>query len=285
MINAEGTVGQQVMEQVDIDKLVQRCLELLENSNLQNNEYSSCRSFNCYDQVFIGIAGTPGSGKSYLAEQVRDRINERNPNGDKDSQEAVVIPMDGYHLSRAQLKELADKKTVFTSDQFTDDGSITSKILSYDELMARRGSAFTFCPSSFIKDLRKVKDAGEGSFPVYDRSKHDPVPNGVSVKKANKVVLVEGLYLLALDDPEWEGLDELWDDKWFVDVSMEETKRRLINRHLKSWDADKTKIWGGTGREAAARKAEENDLKNARCITKNSKHHAKLIIVNENIPE
>jgi hypothetical protein len=65
---------------------------------------------------------------------------------------------------------------------------------------------------------------------------------------------------------------------------MEETKRRLVQRHLKHWTKAKTEQWGGDGPDAAAAKAQANDLKNAACIQKHSQHNANLIIKNEVIP-
>ena len=280
-MNSNRSHAPVIMERVDIDALVERCLNLLKHSSAGDHDASNCRSFNCYKQVFVGIAGTPGSGKSYIAKQVRDAINQQNPNGDPASAECVVIPMDGYHLTRQQLKEMANRGDKVKSDQFSD-GEL-EKQLNYEQLMARRGASFTYCPSRFIADLRKCKEKGGGSVPMYDREKHDPISNSVHVTKSNKIVLIEGLYLLCLDDEDWKPLDELWDDKWYVAVYEEETKRRLIDRHLETWNERKTQQWGGNDREAAARKAEANDLKNARCIETNSKHNANLIVNNEKV--
>lgn len=47
-------------------------------------------------QLFIGIGGGPGSGKSTTAEAVRDLVNQLL--GDEHA--AVVLPMDGFHYSR-----------------------------------------------------------------------------------------------------------------------------------------------------------------------------------------
>lgn len=215
---------------------------------------------------------------------MRDRINKINPGCDSTKEEAVVVSMDGYHLPREALKELAEKETVFESDQFGEaNGEVEKHQLSYDQLLARRGAAFTYCPSSFIKDLKAAKENGEGSFPVYNRSKHDPVNDGVRINHHHKIIFVEGLYLLCTDDPDWEELEALWDDKWYIDVSLEETKRRLVERHLKNWDEQKTKTFGGSGEEAAAKKAESNDMLNAKCIKAHSKEHASLIIRNEDV--
>ena len=223
--------------------------------------------------------------KSHIAEAVRDHINEISQSFAADGKEvSVVIPMDGYHLERKELKKLAEDDTVFESDQFGEDNEeVEKRKLTYEQLLARRGAPFTYCPSKFIDDLKKAKKSGEGSFPVYNRSKHDPVKNGVQIKKHHKLIFVEGLYLLCTDDPDWQELHDILDDKWYIEVSLEETKRRLVERHLKSWNDQKTKMYGGNGPKAAAKKAETNDMINARCIKRHSKEHADLIIRNEEV--
>lgn len=268
-----------VMDKVDVDQLADRCLQLLERSNAGDHSASNCSGFNCYKQVFVGIAGGPGSGKSYIAEQVCKTINERNSNGNIQLAECVVLPMDGYHLTRAQMKEMAEQKQEVNSD--TDEDSI----MTYNQLMARRGAPFTFDPASLIRDLKQCKEQGHGSFPVYDRDQHDPIPDAVQMTQENKIILVEGLYLLCLDDPNWKPLGDLWDDQWYVEVSEEETERRLVKRHLQTWDEQKTKEWGGSDEAAARRKARHNDLRNARCIAKHSRHYANFIVSNEDIPK
>jgi len=213
-------------------------------------------------KTFVFSSNQPDArfcSKSHIAEAVRDRINEINPSFNKGEEEAVMIPMDGYHIPRKGLKQMADEGTVVASDQFdTDNDDVEERQLSYDQYLARRGAAFTFCPSKFIQDLKAAKQKGEGSFPIYIRSQHDPVPNGVHISQHNKIILVEGLYLLCTDDPEWQELEDLWDDKWYIDVSLEETKRRLVERHLKNWDDEKTRRYGGDDKAAAAKKAESS---------------------------
>ena len=51
-----------VMHPVDVDSLAERCLRLLKESESGNHTVSRCKEFNQFNQVFIGIAGTPGSG-------------------------------------------------------------------------------------------------------------------------------------------------------------------------------------------------------------------------------
>jgi len=74
----------EIMESTYND-LSQRILQRLEqDKTLQNG------------QLFIGIGGGPGSGKSTTAEAVRDKLNDSL----QDENAAVVLPMDGFHYSR-----------------------------------------------------------------------------------------------------------------------------------------------------------------------------------------
>lgn len=54
-------------------------------------------------RVLVGLCGTPGSGKSQLARHVVERIN-----GILGNRIAVVVGMDGWHLTRAQLAQMPD---------------------------------------------------------------------------------------------------------------------------------------------------------------------------------
>ena len=52
------------------------------------------------NQLFVGIAGGPGSGKSTLSAAVAKLVNERMQTamqGEEEASAAVVVPMDGYH--------------------------------------------------------------------------------------------------------------------------------------------------------------------------------------------
>jgi pantothenate kinase len=254
----------ETMDKLDFSGLVERCWALLKKKQRESDHAARLSG---RDQVFIGVAGTPGSGKSFVAERVRDIINKDHPDL------ALVIPMDGYHYSKKKLRELAKNGDLFHKDQQE------KQTMTYEQLMARRGAPWTFCPASLIKDLKEAISKGEGSFPVYDREKHDPVSDGAFLTKKNWIIFVEGNYLLCIDDPDWKPLDEIWDDKWYVDVSLENARERLVKRHLKNWNEEKILQWG-EGRKGAEAKTDTNDMKNAQCIRKRSVPHANLIIDN-----
>jgi pantothenate kinase len=176
-------------------------------------------------QYWICLAGGPGAGKSTLSAAVVKRLNELSGSPDY----SVVLPMDGFHYSRAELKRISEQP-----------GSP-----SFDELLARRGSPWTFDASGVCaallkaRTLRSGRHSAEslfklkswyaainldwnnqlhetiGSLPTYSRAISDPVPGGVELLEVHKVVIVEGNYMLNYDDPLWSPLRDLFDEKVF----------------------------------------------------------------------
>jgi pantothenate kinase len=59
-------------------------------------------------RIMVGIAGTPGAGKSTLAMQSTTALNVRHGMGT-----ALALGMDGFHLSKAQLRQLPNPDEAF----------------------------------------------------------------------------------------------------------------------------------------------------------------------------
>lgn len=117
---------------------------------------------------WVCIAGGPGSGKSTLCEAVAALVNEA---AGKDR--AVVLPMDGFHYSRAELRELDPPDAA--------------------SFLPRRGAPWTFDAKACYDCLAAAKKMGEATLPTYSRVKSDPVPGGVSLLPSHDIVLVEGV--------------------------------------------------------------------------------------------
>ena len=213
-------------------------------------------------QYWIAIAGGPGSGKSTLAEALNAKINER-----VGKEVSCVIPMDGFHYYRSELQAM---------------GEDVNNDYSYDDLLKRRGSPWTFNSKKLVEDLARVKSVGAGSLPIYSRKLSDPVPDGVELKKYHKIVLIEGNYLLNYKDRDWSPLEPMFEEKWYLKCeSLEVQRERLINRHLETWSDAKTRQFGA-GRDGAALKADSNDMKNVATIEENSLQFADRIIISIN---
>ena len=62
-----------------------------------------------------------------------------------------------------------------------------------------------------------------------------------------------------------------------AELVVEQQRERLILRHLETWSEEKTKMFG-SGREGAGRKADTNDVINARMVCEISRSRADRII-------
>jgi len=96
------------------DQLASTLLQRITNTNTPDNQY------------WVGIAGPPGAGKSTLSAAVSQRLNEL-----AQTEVSIVLPMDGYHYTRAQLRAMGEADGA----QYT-----------YEQLLARRGAPWTFDP-------------------------------------------------------------------------------------------------------------------------------------------
>jgi pantothenate kinase len=228
-----------------VDRLISRYERQSAANELQNH------------QLFVGIAGGPGSGKSTLAQKVAERINQR--------MKAVVLPMDGFHYSRAELQAIAAS----TDNDYT-----------YESLIARRGAPWTFDAEECIDKFTEARVNGKASLPIYSRVKSDPVVDGVSLTEETKIVLLEGNYLLSWRDTRWKPLqtNKVFDETWFISCKSRSDQRgRLVKRHLETWSEEKTKMWG-QGEEGAGAKADANDMLNLVWIEEMSTGFADLTI-------
>ncbi|KAL0052381.1 hypothetical protein WJX82_001231 [Trebouxia sp. C0006] len=159
-------------------------------------------------KYMVGIAGVPGSGKSTTAREVCAKINTMRPRLDR-HHVAVVVGMDGYHYTRQQL------------DQFPDP----------DEAHARRGAYWTFDGAAFVEKMHELRAKGEATLPSFDHGVGDPVPDGVTVIPQNKIILVEGNYLL-LDIPPWSKLTKVFNETWYIDCDIDTAMERVLQRQI-----------------------------------------------------
>jgi len=194
---------------------------------------------------WVCIAGGPGSGKSTLAAAVAELVNAESPS---EEEICCVLPMDGFHYSRAELRRLDPPDAA--------------------SWLPRRGSPWTFDAEACYVQFAAAKAAGEASLPSYSRVASDPVDDAVQLRRYHKIVLVEGNYLLgaAGEEDRWAPLNTLWDERWFIRCANSAAqRRRLILRHLETWNNAKSAQWG-PGEEGAAARADANDVLNMELI-------------------
>ena len=167
----------------------------------------------------LGIAGVPGAGKSTLAEAVASALG------------TVVVAMDGYHLSNAELHRLGRHE--------------------------RKGAPDTFDAAGYIAVLRELRaNAGVVRAPMFDRSIEEPVQDAITVPRDASLVITEGNYLL-LDVEPWTQIRPLLEEIWFVEVDEAARIERLVARHVR---------FGRSPAEARERVTTGSDAANARVI-------------------
>jgi pantothenate kinase len=151
-------------------------------------------------RAILGIAGSPGAGKSTLAERL---VRELNGSGDP---WVAHVPMDGFHLADAELDRLGRRD--------------------------RKGAPDTFDAAGYAALLRRLRVETDDVVyaPGFERVLEQPVAGAIPVPPAARLVVTEGNYLL-LETGAWARVRPELDDVWFCELPEPERLRRLIARH------------------------------------------------------
>ncbi|MDH6181198.1 pantothenate kinase [Microbacteriaceae bacterium SG_E_30_P1] len=150
-------------------------------------------------RVTVGIAGSPGSGKTTLASALTSLLGAS----------AAHLPMDGFHLANATLDRLGRRD--------------------------RKGAIDTFDGWGFVALLERVRhETGNPIFaPSFERTVDEPVAGEIMIPPEAEIVVVEGNYLLVPEHP-WLRGREAMDEAWFCSTDERERERRLVERHIRS---------------------------------------------------
>lgn len=150
-------------------------------------------------RVILGIAGSPGSGKTTLA---RDLVATLAARGIA----AAYLPMDGFHLSNATLDRLASR--------------------------GRKGAIDTFDGWGFVALLQRILTEREHPVfaPGFERTVDEPIAGDIAIEPDARIVVVEGNYLLVDQEP-WAQIRPLLAEAWFCSASNDERMSRLVARH------------------------------------------------------
>jgi pantothenate kinase len=121
--------------------------------------------------------------------------------------DAVLVPMDGFHLADAELDRLGRRD--------------------------RKGAPDTFDAAGYVALLRRLREAGPDTVyaPHFDRGLEAAVAGSIAVPQHTPLVVTEGNYLL-LDDEPWRQVRPLLHEAWFVAVDPALRVERLIARHV-----------------------------------------------------
>jgi pantothenate kinase len=176
----------------------------------------------------LGITGAPAAGKSTLAATLAQAL----------APDAVLVPMDGFHLAASELHRLGRHE--------------------------RKGAPDTFDAAGYVALLHRLRANADDVVyaPEFRREIEEPIAGAIAVPREVPLVITEGNYLLL-----WPQARTLLDEVWFVEVDEHARLERLIARHM---------AYGRTRAEAEGR-AYGSDQHNAELIAA-SRDGADLIV-------
>ncbi|MFD1720586.1 nucleoside/nucleotide kinase family protein [Amnibacterium endophyticum] len=153
-------------------------------------------------RVVLGICGSPGAGKTLLAERLVAGLNRRRPGS------AAHVPMDGFHLADSTLERLGRRE--------------------------RKGAPDTFDGWGYAALLERLGEGGEDPVyaPDFERDLEEPIAGSIEVPGTARVVVSEGNYLLLPDRP-WSRARAAFSEVWFCVLPDELRMRRLVARHMR----------------------------------------------------
>lgn len=147
---------------------------------------ANVHSANARRRTVVFLSAPPGTGKSTLT-TFWEWLSRQDP-----SLPAIqTLPMDGFHHYNDWLET--------------------------HHLRAYKGAPETFDVEKLAQNLRQISE-GEGTWPQYDRQKHDPVEDAIVVSAP--IVIVEGNWLLR-DDERWRALAAFCDFSLFIRAPAE----------------------------------------------------------------
>lgn len=152
---------------------------------------------NRHERVVLGLCGPPGAGKSTLAQRVVETVGP----------EAVVVPLDGFHLQDEELTRLG--------------------------LLHLKGAPDTFDAAGYLALLRRIRQQRDRTIyaPSFDRTREVSLAGAIPVLPTHRLIVTEGNYLL-LDTPVWREVRNELTECWFLCGDDDRRRNRLVARHL-----------------------------------------------------
>lgn len=183
------------------------------------------------ERRILGITGAPGAGKSTVAAALVQALGD----------DAVIVGMDGFHLSNEELARLGRAD--------------------------RKGASDTFDSFGYAALLERLRTATETVYaPFFNRGIEQSIGSAVPVDPGTPLIITEGNYLLS-DEAGWPRAGRAIDRIWYLEVPRAERQQRLVRRH---------ESFGRTPAEAADW-VENVDLRNGALIEA-AKGRADLVV-------
>ncbi|NHC44169.1 nucleoside/nucleotide kinase family protein [Motilibacter aurantiacus] len=170
-------------------------------------------------RAVLGITGSPGAGKSTLAEELLAALRDVPPAGLPAGEWVAHLPMDGYHLADVELDRLGRR--------------------------GRKGAPDTFDAHGYAALLeRALQETGETVYaPAFERTIEQPIAGSIPVLPAARLVITEGNYLLH-EGRAWRRARAAIAEVWYVDLDEDVRLARLVARHERFGKApDAARAW------------------------------------------
>lgn len=194
-------------------------------------------------RTLIALAGGPGSGKTFIASSIASAVTKR-----------------GFKAQAVSIEGFVKPSHVLTDEQKKHKGSFDT----FD------GEAVV----EFFKELRELGPGHELSCPGVDEDgKFEPIPHGEKVHADAEVVIFEGIYMLANQEPYLQIRSPLVDERWFIEVNPEIVRQRVAERRLSKGKA--------SSMEESLKTYDESDSGNTRWISENIVDVDLTIVSNE----
>jgi len=207
-------------------------------SELSTRALKLLQTIHLDQRLLIGLAGSPGSGKSTISKHIVQKINKLYG-----SEIAIVVTQDGFHYYRSELAQFSNSEEAFK----------------------RRGAPFTFNSKLFLKLIKLLREPIDGdqviTAPDFDHKAKDPHPKAIEIEPHHRIIIIEGNYVL-LKDEYWKDIGSLVDERWKIQVEPIMARKRIIKRHLQSGLVNTM--------EEARERCDNNDMINAEYIRLNS---------------
>lgn len=179
-------------------------------------------------RTLIALAGGPGSGKTFIASSIADAVSKRGL-------KAQAVSIEGFVKPSHTLN---------------------------DEQKQHKGAIGTFDGHAVVDFFKKLRELGPGhelSCPGVDEDdKFEPIPDGEKVHADAEVVIFEGIYMLADQEPWMQICAPLVDERWFIDVKPDLVRQRVAERRLSKGKA--------SSMEESLKTYDESDSQNTRWI-------------------
>lgn len=154
-------------------------------------------------RAVLGIAGPPGAGKTTLVTRLLAAVAAYPALSNR----VAHVPMDGFHLTNAELDSLGRRD--------------------------RKGAPDTFDAVAYAGVLASVRASPRAlvTAPSFDHVVGEPVADSVVVPVDADLVVTEGNYLL-LAEGDWVGVPPLLDEVWWCALEPDARVERLVARHV-----------------------------------------------------